>query len=344
MENKIKLMDWVQTIPEGRNKDMLLKRLHGETLEEIAQSYGVTRERIRQIHKKLWNVRPELEEDSYTDIIYWFENYAFLRCDQFIKLFGISEEVYYYYNVMHHRKDRTGLKELKDDPRCTPELYDAVVELCPESSEYKDKHWHDYIVKFYQNVFDSNPHDHFNVIDVTRHPMGDTGKRFQTYFVCRCSCGNIFEVTTNNLSKTRSCGCYRKSMPEWALRTKYRSVRNVDTGKVYESIKAAGIDTGITRTSICYACSGKLKTAGGYHWEYVGETTSTSDAVLCVETGEVFPSISAANRAYPNIAIEGVLHGRCILAGGYHWEYVDKSKNGAIRKEYKTAKRGSIYG
>lgn len=48
-----------------------------------------------------------------------------------------------------------------------------------------------------------------------------------------------------------------------------QKVRCVESGTIYESIRAAGIKTDTNETSICHVCRGKYKTAGGYHWEYI---------------------------------------------------------------------------
>ena len=48
-----------------------------------------------------------------------------------------------------------------------------------------------------------------------------------------------------------------------------KPVRCIETGIVYESSVAASKATGVYRRSIAFACSGKHKTAGGYHWEFV---------------------------------------------------------------------------
>lgn len=49
-----------------------------------------------------------------------------------------------------------------------------------------------------------------------------------------------------------------------------KPVRCVETGVVYESAVKASELTGIRRTSISQVCGGKtrLKTAGGFHWEF----------------------------------------------------------------------------
>lgn len=53
-------------------------------------------------------------------------------------------------------------------------------------------------------------------------------------------------------------------------------------------------------------------------------TEATSKKVLCVETGEVYKSLSEADRqlgiSFKNIS--NVLRGKSKTAGGYHWKYV----------------------
>ena len=40
----------------------------------------------------------------------------------------------------------------------------------------------------------------------------------------------------------------------------------VETGEEFPSMRAAGEQTGICYSSICYACSGRIERAGGFHW------------------------------------------------------------------------------
>ena len=47
-----------------------------------------------------------------------------------------------------------------------------------------------------------------------------------------------------------------------------RPVICVETGIIYDSGKQAGRKTGIDDGSINHACSGRCKTAGGFHWRF----------------------------------------------------------------------------
>lgn len=49
---------------------------------------------------------------------------------------------------------------------------------------------------------------------------------------------------------------------------RHKAVKNIDTGKVFETIKAASDYYGIDNSSISKVCRGKAKTTGGYRWEY----------------------------------------------------------------------------
>lgn len=48
-----------------------------------------------------------------------------------------------------------------------------------------------------------------------------------------------------------------------------RPVRNVDTGEIFRSMRAAENATGAHNNAIALVAGGKRKRAGGYRWEYV---------------------------------------------------------------------------
>lgn len=48
-----------------------------------------------------------------------------------------------------------------------------------------------------------------------------------------------------------------------------RPVRCVETGVIYSSSRAAHKETGVRQSGISLCCNGKLKTSGGFHWEFV---------------------------------------------------------------------------
>lgn len=50
-----------------------------------------------------------------------------------------------------------------------------------------------------------------------------------------------------------------------------KKVRCIEKDVIYEALREAERQLGIPASNISRACKGKIKTAGGYHWEYVEE-------------------------------------------------------------------------
>jgi hypothetical protein len=85
----------------------------------------------------------------------------------------------------------------------------------------------------------------------------------------KCSkCGNEYNCpikTRKNGGGCTVCGIKNASV------AKYKKIRNIDTGEVFESVMSAASFYGINRVSISHCIRGKSKTAGGYRWEYYTE-------------------------------------------------------------------------
>lgn len=56
---------------------------------------------------------------------------------------------------------------------------------------------------------------------------------------------------------------------EAAVNATHKSIRCRDNGKVYKSVTEAAKDNGLTVSSLSMCLTGKNKTCGGRHWEYV---------------------------------------------------------------------------
>lgn len=61
-----------------------------------------------------------------------------------------------------------------------------------------------------------------------------------------------------------------------------------------------------------------------------------SKKVLCIETGEVFPSATYVEKNITT-GIRDVIYGRQITAGGYHWRYLDEELK-TVKKPYERKK------
>lgn len=77
---------------------------------------------------------------------------------------------------------------------------------------------------------------------------------------------------------------YRKRISEANLGEKSpraHAVMCIETGEVFPCIRYASDKYGIQSSCISAACRGKIKTSGGYHWQYVDEINkSTQSAIL----------------------------------------------------------------
>lgn len=66
---------------------------------------------------------------------------------------------------------------------------------------------------------------------------------------------------------------------------------------------------------------------GKHHSEeckkYLSDTSPKNKKVICIETGEIFNSISKAAKSINKCAetISSVCRGKSETAGGYHWAY-----------------------
>lgn len=113
---------------------------------------------------------------------------------------------------------------------------------------------------------------------------------------------------------------YRKTKP----------VINLDTKKIYPSIKDASEELLLQKSKITLVCQGKRKQTGGFRWAYYeGPLFDSIDTVLTavknIDTGKVFSSIAEAGREMGIDAsgISKVCKGKRKTAGGYRWKYID---------------------
>ena len=108
-----------------------------------------------------------------------------------------------------------------------------------------------------------------------------------------------------------------------------------DTGEQFPTFEAAAKKFGISATTVSKIARGE--SISSLHFKLVEEPKYNEirgenerknhlpDAVICIETGEKFDSIRQAAKAtgIANTSISGVLKGKLITAGGFHWKYAD---------------------
>lgn len=104
-----------------RSRDIIRRRLEGETLETIGLDLGVSRERVRQVVKKDvqkvcdWNElhtgMPFFDEDYYR---YFYGTYAFERSDA-LEWFGMTTDICRYLDMMDVKRGKEDLQAAIDD-------------------------------------------------------------------------------------------------------------------------------------------------------------------------------------------------------------------------------------
>lgn len=83
----------------------------------------------------------------------------------------------------------------------------------------------------------------------------------------KCSiCGYEWESPIK--VRTRGHGCPSCGIGA-ASKSKYKKVKNKDTGEIFDSVLSASKKYNINRICISNCCNRKAKTAGGYRWEFV---------------------------------------------------------------------------
>lgn len=124
----------------------------------------------------------------------------------------------------------------------------------------------------------------------------------------------------------------------------------LDTHEVFNSVAEAAKHVGVCSSGISNTCKGEYFKSGGYHWAYYNgqdeieienmlkeviykEThvvrnfenaiKANSKPVICIETGEVFPSSKKASERYGvnNSSINNVLGNPNRKSCGFHWDY-----------------------
>lgn len=103
-------VEYARTLDKEKDRALLEGKLNGDTLEELGQRYGITRERVRQIVLKHMNNRPQLREDRYADV---FRKYSLSKAE--FSLAFDEPLITYYYLTMAYKPGTVVLDVLIED-------------------------------------------------------------------------------------------------------------------------------------------------------------------------------------------------------------------------------------
>jgi hypothetical protein len=117
------------------------------------------------------------------------------------------------------------------------------------------------------SIKSSRPPDRVNQLPQLNSKRSEYGSKAK--ITCRCKkCGNEWKATPNGL--LHGYGCQKCGIKSRAEKSK-KKVLCVEKNMVYDSLKDASAQSGNRVSSISNCCNGRVKTAGGYHWEFVSD-------------------------------------------------------------------------
>ncbi len=73
-----------------------------------------------------------------------------------------------------------------------------------------------------------------------------------------------------------------------------KNIKCLETGEIFKSAAEAGKKMNIHSGHITEVANGKLKTAGGYHWEWCIDISLYPNAIYCVELNKIYLSYNEA--------------------------------------------------
>ena len=106
-------------------------------------------------------------------------------------------------------------------------------------------------------------HGKFHANDFPNYSISEDGE-------IRNSKGKIIKGEISNLEWCSTLDNLNHShVIEKASVAKFRKVKCVTTGKIYNSIKEAAEELGLYHSNIVACCNGRRATCGGLEWEYL---------------------------------------------------------------------------
>lgn len=128
----------------------------------------------------------------------------------------------------------------------------------------------------------------------------------------------------------------------------FKAVVCINTMEKFDTITSASIKYNCNIEAIRQACNNHYKgaTALGYQWDYFEEgkeyelfdkTYYNSRRVICINTGEIYESVSEAEKTNNISGISACCRGENHTAGGYQWEFYEEGRKYELKEiQYKT--------
>ena len=106
--------------------------------------------------------------------------------------------------------------------------------------------------------------------------------------------GGLF-ISKEDTKKIRD-SFVQKNGKDYDIKRKAKNIRCIETQEIFKNAAEASRKMNIHHSHIVSAANGKLKTAGGYHWEWCLELSLFPNALYCKELNKIFLSFYDAQR------------------------------------------------
>lgn len=134
----------------------------------------------------------------------------------------------------------------------------------------------------------------------------------------------------------------------------FKQVVCVNTMEKFNTITAAATKYNVNIEAIRQACNNHYKgaTAGGMQWDYyeegkeyelIDKTYYNSKRVICINTGEIYESISEAEKINNIRGVGACCRGKAHTIGGCQWEFYEDGKKYKLKEiQYKIGNRKKV--
>ena len=120
-----KLLDYIDKNLKDNEKEIILYRLSGKTLQEIGDEFGLTKERIRQKVKKILSTIEYVEEDKFKNL---FTEYNF-SLEDFKKIFNENDQTFFYLKEKYENGKKLIAAGI-NDIRFNDNQINTITEIC----------------------------------------------------------------------------------------------------------------------------------------------------------------------------------------------------------------------
>ena len=232
--------------------------------------------------------------------------------------------------IQHKREPQPKMREDVEKYGWDAFKFEIVEECSRENLAERESYYIKLLKPQYNTVFKGYERSPETCEKIRQAKLGQT----HTTESCEMMSEKRLGVTLSDEHKEK---CRQKALGN---KSRSKAVVCIETGKVYPNMKTAAADIGIVPSAISGVIRGANITAGGYHWRYADEDANTGSrkrnvAVICLDTGEYFPTLEAAAKKFginPS-TVSKIVRGKC--KSSLHFQRAEEPSYNEIRTKDK---------